>query len=87
MCSSVRGGGTLENLEQYAKTFWSTCVDSTYNFAIFREDITAPVGSRLCADWKEPAVEVTDPCYALRIVSRVNPKTPVNSGKIRNKSD
>lgn len=84
MCSSVRGGGTLDNLEQYAKTFLEYMRGlKTYNVAIFREDITAPVGSRLCADWKEPAVGVTDPCYALGIVSRVNRKTPVNSGTIR----
>jgi len=36
--------------------------------APFREDVTAPIGSPLCAGWKEPAVGVADPCYALGVV-------------------
>lgn len=38
------------------------------HLAIFREDVTAPAGSPLCAGWKDPAVGVADPCYAMGVV-------------------
>ena len=37
-------------------------------FAVFREDVTAPAGSPLCAGWKDPAVGIADPCYAMGVV-------------------
>jgi hypothetical protein len=43
-------------------------MNSSHRIAVFREDVTAPVGSPLCAGWKDPAVGVADPCYAMGVV-------------------
>jgi hypothetical protein len=41
---------------------------STTELAIFRADITPPMGSPLCGGWIKAAESVTDPLYALGVV-------------------
>ena len=39
-----------------------------FRIAVFRGDVTPPIGHPLCGGWVRPAVAVEDPLFALGVV-------------------